>query len=125
MRWVWVTTAYGHRTGAAQRFYPGDAWVDVVAVDGYDTRPPKTTPEVVFAAAAQFAAAHGKSFGIAEFGATTKDVQRQLDWTRATVEWARAHGVVYAIYWASRGGICLPTCVPAQPTRDYLATVTG
>ncbi len=37
--WVWCGTAYGFKTGAAQSYYPGDAYVDWTCADGFNWAP--------------------------------------------------------------------------------------
>ena len=34
--WVWCPTAWGFTTGEAQKYYPGDAYVDWICADGYN-----------------------------------------------------------------------------------------
>lgn len=36
VQWMWCVTNADHGPSAAEAFYPGDAWVDWVAVDGYN-----------------------------------------------------------------------------------------
>ncbi len=36
VRWVWSPNVYGHGVASFKPFYPGDEWVDWVALDGYN-----------------------------------------------------------------------------------------
>lgn len=39
VRWVWCPNAFNFRTGVAQQFYPGSAYVDWIGADGYNWSP--------------------------------------------------------------------------------------
>lgn len=73
---AWNPMAWSFRPGVtpdARQYYPGDAYVDIIAVDGYANNAalPYSTPEVVFKDGLAFARAHGKSFAIFEVGVRT------------------------------------------------------
>ncbi|WP_238429147.1 glycoside hydrolase family 26 protein [Frankia nepalensis] len=79
-RFDWTINAHGSQNPPSHNpldLYPGDAWVDIVSIDAYDHHPPSRTPEQFKAQAEapggitwlyNFARAHGKLFGVAEWG---------------------------------------------------------
>jgi Glycosyl hydrolase family 26 len=73
VRWVWCPTAAGFRTGIAQQFYPGSAYVDWIGADGYDWNPPRpgagwTSFEQIFSAFYRWGFPTGKPLIVGEFG---------------------------------------------------------
>jgi hypothetical protein len=52
LRWVWNPTSFGFTTGGGNRaptYYPGDAYVDYVAADGYNRMPANNATPTAFA----------------------------------------------------------------------------
>jgi Glycosyl hydrolase family 26 len=72
--WALTFTAQSFDRGTAEGFYPGDAYIDVVAADGYNWfgcphhRGPWRTFEQIFDPFYQFGVDHGKQLIVAEYG---------------------------------------------------------
>lgn len=77
LQWMWCVTNADHGPFAAEAYYPGDEWVDWVAVDGYNwgssTRTSKwqTPDEVLGPMIARLRAQTGKPIALAEVASTS------------------------------------------------------
>ena len=85
--WVWCPTAWGFAAGKAQRFYPGDRWVDWVCADGYNwagVRSGERSHDVndIFKAAHRFSRRHGKPMMVGEWGAVERAPGAKARWFR-------------------------------------------
>ena len=88
--WVWTLTGQTFRHGDPESFYPGDAVVDWVGVDGYANLPcpglnaPWAPWSQVFGGAVQFAQGRAKPLIVAEFGVgeDAMDSERKARWYR-------------------------------------------
>jgi hypothetical protein len=91
-------------------YYPGNGVLDVVAVDAYNTawRNGQFRPaEAIVGPIADFAAAKGLEFGIAELGsrevAGDASGQRRAAWLREVAAEARQRGASFVTYWNAKG----------------------
>jgi membrane-associated phospholipid phosphatase len=71
--WVWCPNADGFATGAAQKFYPGSAYVDWIGADGYNWAPaiPSaawTSFGDIFSAFYRWGSSKGKPLLVGEYG---------------------------------------------------------
>jgi hypothetical protein len=104
VRWVWCPTAFSFRDGSAPAFYPGGAYVDWIAADGYNWFPARgdwVTTGDVFKWFYEWASARHKPLMIAETG-TMEDPSspgRKAHWYRNTLRrlkaWPRIKAYVY------------------------------
>ena len=104
--WAWTMMGWSFQNGTAASFYPGDAYVDFVAVDAYNWypgRPGSTWRSFADAVAGgrAFAQAHGVPLIVAEYGCQEDPAVpgRKAQWFRdelATVEgWPDVKAVLY------------------------------
>jgi hypothetical protein len=72
VEFVWCPSAYGFVTGDAQKYYPGDAYVDWICADGYNwgsVKPQKNQSfATIFRGLYAFGAPTGKPLMVGEFG---------------------------------------------------------
>lgn len=89
VEWIWCMTAMDFKTGDAKKWYPGDAYVDWVATDGYSWYPVKQTKSdkwrtfsEIFSAFYSVASKMGKPLMIAEYGVQEDPNRpgRKADW---------------------------------------------
>ncbi|MDT4921537.1 MAG: hypothetical protein QOI15_2439 [Pseudonocardiales bacterium] len=88
---VWCPTWLAYQDGTADRFYPGNSYVDWIAADGYARSPDYRPFATMFTAANVFALNHGKPFMVAETGvqrlstqaSVTSGSTRQSSWLDA------------------------------------------
>jgi hypothetical protein len=71
--WVWCPNAWGFTEGEAQKYYPGDAYVDWVCADGYNWAPgrpgdPWRSLGQIFEDFYEFGLSTGKPMMIGEYG---------------------------------------------------------
>ena len=112
-KFLFIATAYGFSRDderRASRFYPGDAYVDEIGVDGYNWYTCRSTGEDVewrslrqiLDSARRFAARHGKPLIVAEFGSAEDHANpgRKAQWFRdaqalfKTGDWRRVKAVL-------------------------------
>jgi beta-mannanase len=107
--WVFNITARSFRSGTgplADRFYPGDGYVDVIGADGYNWAPgdPGTnwvSFEEIFTSVNGWATAHAKPWIVAEYGVQEdpsvagRKAQWLLDALVTIKSWPQLKGVVY------------------------------
>ncbi len=82
---VWCPTSWGFYTGEAQKFYPGDAYVDWVCSDGYNWAPGKPGSkwedwEKIFRPTHDFAVAHNKPMMAGEIGLMEGTTGQKAAW---------------------------------------------
>jgi hypothetical protein len=85
--WVWCPNAWGFRTGEAQTFYPGDAYVDWLCADGYNWAPGRggdqwKSFESTFQAFYDWGSATGKPLMIGEFGVQERKSGEKAQWLK-------------------------------------------
>lgn len=90
VEWVWCGTAWGFVTGKAQTYYPGDAYVDWIAADGYNWAPTKPGAawesfETVFEDFYAWGATRPKPLMAAETGVQEGTAGRKAQWLRDTL----------------------------------------
>lgn len=113
VRWVWQMTAYSFKTKPSDRryaakWYPGDAYVDVVGGDGYNwgscyghggawlSMASFTDPIL------SFARAHGKQASLPEFGAAPD--ARRAQWLRDSHNYMSANrNTLTSVFYFNRG----------------------
>jgi hypothetical protein len=100
VQFVWCVTARGVRSGKAQTYYPGDDYVDWLAVDGYNRYPNDLwrSPDWLFGPFYSWASTHPKPLMIAESGSTEDpaDPTRKADWFTQLGSWVLTHPAVQA-----------------------------
>lgn len=93
--WVWCPTSEafaptpGHPDGDAQRWWPGDEWVDWVCADGYNFAPAVAGAayrsfDEIFASFHQWARRTGKPMMIGEFGVLERNPGEKPRWLSQT-----------------------------------------
>jgi hypothetical protein len=99
VKFVWCPMAFDYPTGVAQRFWPGAAYVDYVAADGYNF-PGRRWRAFgdIFQSAYQFSVAQGRPFFVAETASPGAD-PRTPAWISAAAQWAQASPNVAAIVY--------------------------
>ncbi|GBC87758.1 Endoglucanase H [bacterium HR12] len=104
--WTMMAWSFERQASVASQYYPGDAYVDVVAADGYNWYPGRKNARwrsfrEVMASTRAFAMAHGKPFMAAEFGVQEDPARpgRKGDWYREILsvipEWPELIALVY------------------------------
>lgn len=94
--WVWCPTAWGFESGKAQRYYPGDAYVDWICADGYNWAPGRPGSKwrgfkEIYAAFYRFGEAHGKPLMAGEYGAQERRAREKARWLRYVGVTLREH----------------------------------
>jgi RTX calcium-binding nonapeptide repeat (4 copies)/Glycosyl hydrolase family 26 len=103
---VWVMMSWSFIESTAGTFYPGDAHVDIVGVDGYNWYPGKPGSqwrsfETIIAPARYFAISHGKQLIVSEYGVQEDPgvPGRKGDWFREMLAvmktWPEVIAVLY------------------------------
>jgi len=105
VHWVWNPSGVGFATGAAQRLYPGDSYVNWIGADGYNWAPALPGARWrsfsdIFSAFYQWAEHEPKPLLIGEFGATEGRPQAKAAWFRQTgqelqAQFPRIRAIVY------------------------------
>jgi Glycosyl hydrolase family 26 len=95
-RFVWCPIARNFADGKAQAFYPGDAYVDWIAADGYNWFPAKRSWRSygeIFGSFYAWASTRGKPLMVAESGAMEdrQDPGRKAAWIADAAAWVKAH----------------------------------
>ena len=85
--WVWCPNAWGFVTGEAQKYYPGDAYVDWICANGYNWAPGRRGDnwrpfEWVFRDFYDWAAGRGKPLMIGEWGVQERKPGEKAEWLR-------------------------------------------
>ena len=85
--WVWCPNAWGFAAGEAQKFYPGDEYVDWICANGYNWNPGRRGDEWrpfewVFQPFYDWAAGRGKPLMIGEFGVQERKSGEKAEWLR-------------------------------------------
>ncbi|MEW6474065.1 MAG: glycosyl hydrolase [Actinomycetota bacterium] len=103
--WVWCPNAWGFKTGEAQKWYPGDEWVDWICANGYNWAPGRKGDEWrsfrwVFQAFYEWASQRGKPLMIGEFGVQERKPGEKAQWLREAAnvlrdEFTEIKAVVY------------------------------
>jgi hypothetical protein len=97
--WVWSIN-WNNRPEADwnrfQRYYPGDAYVDWVAVSGYNLN--RELPATLFGGIYEAYAAR-KPIMISEVGAVDRGGRTKADWITRFAQWVEQHPAVGAVAW--------------------------
>ena len=85
--WVWCPNAWGFHTGEAQKFYPGDEYVDWICANGYNWAPGRQGDEWrpfewIFQHFYDWAVGRGKPLMIGEFGVQERKPGEKAEWLR-------------------------------------------
>ena len=83
--WTWCPTAYSFTTGVADRYYPGDAYVDWICADGYNWAPgragaPWRSFKDIFRDFYNWGTAHGKPLMVGETGTEERYEGEKAAW---------------------------------------------
>ena len=99
VKFVWCPMSFDFAKNVAQEFWPGAAYVDYVAADGYNF-PGRSirTPDTIFDAAYAFAVSQGKPFVVAETASNSSEAGTP-GWIESFGPWAAAHPDVAAIVY--------------------------
>jgi hypothetical protein len=89
--WVWCPNAWGFHTGEAQKYYPGDEYVDWICANGYNWAPGRDGDqwrsfEWIFQDFYDWAAGRGKPLMIGEFGAQERKPGEKAEWIREAAQ---------------------------------------
>jgi hypothetical protein len=103
-RFVWCAIAANFKTGHAQAYYPGDAWVNWIAADGYNWYPSKPKWvgfSSIFPAFYSWASRHHHPLMIAETGTMEDHHQpgRKALWMTNSRMWAKTHPLIKAVVY--------------------------
>jgi hypothetical protein len=103
-RFVWSPIAANFKNGVAQRFYPGNRYVDWIGADGYDWYPGRpastwTTFGQIFSDFYAWAAPRGKPLIVAETGVQEDpaDPSRKAAWFAGAQTWIGSHTAIRAV----------------------------
>jgi hypothetical protein len=88
VRWVWCPNASAFSTGEAQKFYPGDDFVDWTCADGYNWAPGRAGDEYrsfkdIFGGFYLWASSEKKPIMVGEFGVQERNPGDKAEWIRA------------------------------------------
>jgi len=83
--WVWCPNASAFNDGEAQKFYPGDDFVDWTCADGYNWAPGRPGDEYrtfkeIFAGFYAWATLHDKPIMVGEFGVQERNPGEKAQW---------------------------------------------
>jgi hypothetical protein len=89
--WVWCPNASAFNDGEAQKFYPGDDFVDWTCADGYNWAPGRPGDDYrsfkeIFGGFYAWASLHDKPIMVGEFGVQERNPGEKAQWIRATGE---------------------------------------
>ncbi|HEU5448395.1 MAG TPA: glycosyl hydrolase [Acidimicrobiia bacterium] len=89
--WVWCPNAWGFHTGEAQKYYPGDEYVDWICANGYNWAPGRDGDqwrsfEWIFQDFYDWAVNRGKPLMIGEFGAQERKHGEKAEWIREAAQ---------------------------------------
>lgn len=104
--WTMMAWSFERQASVASQYYPGDAYVDVVAADGYNWYPGRKGSRwrsfrEVMGSTRAFAVAHAKPFMAAEYGVQEDPAQpgRKGEWYRGILsvipDWPELIALVY------------------------------
>jgi Glycosyl hydrolase family 26 len=87
VQWVWCPTSVGFVTGKAERFYPGESYVNWIGADGYNWAPTRPGDRwrsfsEIFSGFYQWAAHQDKPLLVAEFGTDEGGPGAKASWFR-------------------------------------------
>jgi hypothetical protein len=93
--WVWCPNAWGFTTGEAQKFYPGDEYVDWICANGYNWNPGRRGDEWrsfewIFQGFYDWASGRGKPLMIGEFGVQERRSGEKAQWLRDAADTLKA-----------------------------------
>jgi hypothetical protein len=89
--WVWCPNAWGFATGDAQKYYPGDEYVDWICANGYNWAPDRKGDEWrsfewIFQDFYDWAAGRGKPLMVGEFGVQERKPGEKAQWLREAAD---------------------------------------
>jgi hypothetical protein len=127
-KWILLAGSFNGTGSTADRYYPGDDVVDVVAAEGYNwqgVRPGTgRTFEQVFAGFYAWGAAHRKSMIVAGFGMPALPGRAQ--WITDAAATVRSWPELQAVLWSDAGDFTIgPDAVPALQAFNSPATAAG
>src|SRR5206468_6943208 len=107
--WVWCGVSHNFANGRAQTYYPGNAYVDWLAADGWSFWPMQLTPkgswrslQQIFSAFASWGAGTGKPLMVAATGVQEDPSAptRKAQWFADAATWVKATPAIKAfLYW--------------------------
>ena len=109
--WVWCAVSSGFAPGHSQTYYPGSAYVDWIAADGFSYWPVQQTPkgrwrslQEIFTSFYTWGATTGKPMMIAATGVQEDPIQpsRKPKWFADATAWLKTVPAIKAfVYWSS------------------------
>jgi hypothetical protein len=89
--WVWCPNAWGYVTGDAQKYYPGDAYVDWICADGYNWAPGRRGDQWrsfqwIFQSFYDWGSTRGKPLMIGELGVQEGKPGAKAQWLKDTAD---------------------------------------
>jgi hypothetical protein len=106
VRWVWCATSDGFGTGVAQRYYPGNSYVDWIGADGYNWAPVRPHAAwrsfaQIFSAFYRWGEATGLPMLVGEYGAVEGTPGAKAAWIRQTATQLRTQlpGIRAVVYF--------------------------
>jgi hypothetical protein len=119
-----INLPYSDSQSALAHYWPGDDWVDFLAIDEYPrneiTSTKDATPmELRARRACQFADARGIPLGLAEYGVDISwDVKKSDNWLRSVTDWAQMRAALgRPLRWMCYFSVYDPN---AAPPNNYL-----
>jgi endoglucanase len=109
--WVWCAVSHNFANGRAQTYYPGGAYVDWIAADGFSFWPVQLTPkgrwrslQEIFSSFNAWGSTKGKPLMIAATGVQEDPSQptRKAQWFADATAWLKASPSIKAfMYWSA------------------------
>ncbi len=126
VQWVWCPTSIGFATGAAERFYPGEAYVNWIGADGYNWAPGLPSARwrsfaAIFSAFYRWADRQGRPLLVAEFGTDEGTPGAKATWFRLAGQqlqtlFPRIRAVVYFNSAHQNFGVIFNWMVDSSPS---------
>jgi hypothetical protein len=108
VRWVWCPNAFDFKTGVAQQYYPGSAYVDWIGADGYNWAPRRpsarwTSFGQIFSTFYRWGLAARKPLLVGEFGVLERAPGEKAAWFRQAEHELRTQfgGIRAVVYFDS------------------------
>lgn len=102
--WTWCPTAWSFTTEAAQRYYPGDEYVDWICSDGYNWAPGRPDAQWrsfkdIFKDFYTWGAAHNKPLMVGETGTEERNAGEKAGWYSNIVPAMKSYPMMKALVY--------------------------
>jgi hypothetical protein len=108
--WVWCPTAWGFAEGGAQKFYPGDAYVDWLCADGFNWAPDRPGARwrsfaKIYEAFYEYGVEVGKPLMVGEFGCLERGQGEKAQWITEARDALKNQlpGIAAVVFFDSKG----------------------